>query len=680
MSQHDYVIDNQAGLAFRSDLNSVLSAIATQNSGATAPTTTYAYQIWVDTSVTPSLLRIRDASNSTWIVVGDTSQANLGLATQVGLQQEIYSSAVATGTSDALVAAFSPAITNATLASGSVILYVKATAANLSTTPTFTPNSGVVAAATIVKGNQLPLAVADIAGAGHWLVLARDVANSNWVLLNPAFGVTVITSTTPPVRQTVLSGVTSSSGYAAMLSAGTGLALNLAATATPLRTAFAQGTSDFISTVSADVTGVVSSLPASEISYIRQDYVGPTTTTWSSTLAPPQYGYSYNQAAQSLLQFGGSSGSTTILDDFGNTWTARGSAKVQNTQYKFGSGALGGGGTSNALNGTTDYVSSTNFTNLGNGSWSVRCWFYCTNVATTSTQMILQACASVSAGYGLVVGVQNSKMFYQASTGTSSFDILNAVVGTATLASNSWNYTEVTYDSVAGKYFAYLNGVLDTSLTSSLKVAPTAVWSLGASAVSTPINFFAGYIDKFEFLPYCQHPNGTTYAVPTAAPSITATGYTSDWFSISNYTMYQVAAASAVAGSNPTFTPKNRVYVGEVTTTAVAAVNVVNYALRRAYDSGLFTVAIGGSYVKSHNLGTPSLVSATFADNLTGRNERPATSFFITPASEGVGWYPGLATANSIGINTGSVYVNLNTSGATAVTSGAYRIRVNGTF
>jgi hypothetical protein len=37
MAQHDYIIANQSGAAFRSDLNNGLAAIVSQNSGATEP-------------------------------------------------------------------------------------------------------------------------------------------------------------------------------------------------------------------------------------------------------------------------------------------------------------------------------------------------------------------------------------------------------------------------------------------------------------------------------------------------------------------------------------------------------------------------------------------------------------------------------------------------------------------
>ena len=79
MAQHDYYIDNQSGLAFREDLNNALLAIVSQNSGATEPSTTYAYQWWADT--TTGLLKLRNAANSAWITIGTLASANLGLAT-----------------------------------------------------------------------------------------------------------------------------------------------------------------------------------------------------------------------------------------------------------------------------------------------------------------------------------------------------------------------------------------------------------------------------------------------------------------------------------------------------------------------------------------------------------------------------------------------------------------------
>ena len=77
----DYVLANQSGANFRAELNTILAAIVSQNSGATAPTTTYAYQWWIDSGVSPALLKLRNAANDAWITVGDVTAANLGLLT-----------------------------------------------------------------------------------------------------------------------------------------------------------------------------------------------------------------------------------------------------------------------------------------------------------------------------------------------------------------------------------------------------------------------------------------------------------------------------------------------------------------------------------------------------------------------------------------------------------------------
>jgi hypothetical protein len=73
MSQHDYVIDNQSAPAARADINAVLQAIATTNSGATAPVNTFANQIWYDTAA--NQLKKRNEADSAWIVLGTVDDA-----------------------------------------------------------------------------------------------------------------------------------------------------------------------------------------------------------------------------------------------------------------------------------------------------------------------------------------------------------------------------------------------------------------------------------------------------------------------------------------------------------------------------------------------------------------------------------------------------------------------------
>ena len=65
MAQHDYVIDNSTGANVRADINSVLQAIASNNSGSSAPSTTYALQSFANT--TDSMLQLRNAANNAFV-------------------------------------------------------------------------------------------------------------------------------------------------------------------------------------------------------------------------------------------------------------------------------------------------------------------------------------------------------------------------------------------------------------------------------------------------------------------------------------------------------------------------------------------------------------------------------------------------------------------------------------
>jgi hypothetical protein len=470
-------------------------------------------------------------------------------------------------------------------------------------------------------------------------------------------------------RQTVQMGVTNSLGYASMLTPGTGMTVNLSATMQPMVISFAAGATNYGATISADMPNIVT-LPMSNTSFISADYTSPTSVTWTSTLAPVQYGYSYNQSAQSVLQFNGTSGSTMILDDFGNMWTAMGGATIQNTQYKFGTGALGGTGTNFALNGTSNYILSSGFKSLGNGSWSLRCWIWPTNAATTTVQDIFDASSSTTTNYGAQIVVYESKIqYYLSSTGTT-WDIVNGTPGTNTINSGMWQFTELVYDSVDGKYYGYVNGLLDFTFASTIKVCPVSYIAVGAGANNT--QWFAGYIDKFEFLPYCQHPNGMTYAVPTVAPNIATVGYSSDFFSVPNMTMTQVSGPSTTALANPMFTQKNRVYVGEAMTSTTLVTSAISYALKGQYDSGLFMVATNTMYNKNHNLGyTAFATEVRIADDAVGTNERYAIDYWYALT----GWQAGITTRNSAAIWTDADYVGLTVAGTgTVITTGYYRV------
>jgi len=74
MSQHDFVIANQTANSARLDINAGLQALASNNSGNSPPTTTYANMWWYETDT--NLLKIRNENDSAWINVAYVDQTN----------------------------------------------------------------------------------------------------------------------------------------------------------------------------------------------------------------------------------------------------------------------------------------------------------------------------------------------------------------------------------------------------------------------------------------------------------------------------------------------------------------------------------------------------------------------------------------------------------------------------
>ena len=83
MAQHDYNIANQTGASFRTDLNNALSAIHSNNSGSSEPSTRTAYMWWADSN--NNELKLRNSSNTNWVSLrtfnGNIPDTPLGIGT-----------------------------------------------------------------------------------------------------------------------------------------------------------------------------------------------------------------------------------------------------------------------------------------------------------------------------------------------------------------------------------------------------------------------------------------------------------------------------------------------------------------------------------------------------------------------------------------------------------------------
>lgn len=532
------------------------------------------------------------------------------------------------------------AVGNANLANGAVDstkLAAGAAAANL--------GSNSVTTAMLQNGSATLNKLDTTGSAGQYLT-------SNGVGVAPSWSTGP--SPTSAARNVVMTGPLTS-GSPSAIGVGSNLTPAFQANLSPIAIAFANGFGtvgqlDSISYVStASNWGAI---PANNTSYLYAGYSTGTTVSLGSTLAPPQVGAAYQQGNQSLLHFDGTVGATSFLDDFGSTWVVGGGApKLQGTTVKFGSTALGGQGTSSALNGTSDYIKNVSPNFNGQQSWSIRAWVYYTALATA-------ACigATNSSGYGVHFGITSAGkgLLSLSSTGTS-WDIASALSGgTATLTTGAWNFLEVTYDAVASKYFYYINGVVDQTVSSANKVCSISELNVGSGNSAGTRTYMTGYVDEYEFLPYCSHPNGTTYSNPTSANAVTTAGYPSDWYSVYEGKMYTVSAPSASAGANPSFTQALRVYLGTATSgaSAISSVSTFGYA-----GSGGSAQSVGtgiGSGQSWNVLTYQRLVNTTYYNN-TGKpiyvNITITGSGTFYPTVNGIQVNQGYGTASSLGFS-----------------------------
>jgi hypothetical protein len=169
MSQHDYDItaeDAVSGLLFRAAVNAALKALASNNLGGSAPSTTYAGMFWADTE--NDMMWIRNAGNTAWIAVGSLSSGLLSITDKY---------AEDTGAVNAYMITLNPAPT--THNEGLPIMF-KATYANTGAS-TITING--LAEKNIKKNGSSALEAGDIA-AGQIVTVVYD--GTNYQLMTPS--------------------------------------------------------------------------------------------------------------------------------------------------------------------------------------------------------------------------------------------------------------------------------------------------------------------------------------------------------------------------------------------------------------------------------------------------------------------------------------------------------------
>ena len=422
----------------------------------------------------------------------------------------------------------------------------------------------------------------------------------------------ILSNTKVARRQTVLTGPRDSNGLSTMVEQGAGASINLKATAAAVILAFAagfgaQGNQDYIEGISADVNSYWSGLP-NNTNYLAITRDAPNALTAFTTLVPPQYSTVFDRTQNSLLHFDGNDASTTILDDFGNTWAVAGNAQLDTAQAKFGTSSL-------LLDGTGDYAQSTSFKSLGQDSWELSVWFRINalpgvgvNAAIIDVRSGPNPTTVVSTQIQLNNTAGTIKLSFYASSNGTAHDIANAVLGTNTVwALNQWNRVRIVFDALLQNYRVYLSlnaaaETQDISVASGLRVCACndITLGIGTDLAAAPFN---GWLDEFRLI---RAASVTATETPKASAfTVNETGQLIHWFSIPEMKMYEITSASAAAGTNPGMTARTRIFVGEADVSGGAAGIPRSYAYNGRFVSASATVSgIGGTIqVKQHAIG-----------------------------------------------------------------------------
>lgn len=455
---------------------------------------------------------------------------------------------------------------------------------------------------------------------------------------------------TPVARQVVQMGILSPlTGFPQFLdrnaSGGTIVSL-IADSDDPVIINFAQGHTNSIAALTTS-TSVIQLTGGDVTYYIYAIYQGPSTATWDATLARPIYSSSgiYVKTVQTLLGFRTGVG-TPILDDFGNSWIAQGQAKIQTDQVKFaaepGTGALGGGGSNNSLDGANDYLSfsyGTTATSIYGSpfgsldyerdNWSIRCWVYLTAQGTNPS--VLMSIVQDSTGCGISVltvsdGAGAAQIGICLSSDGVTNDLANMVLSTTHIPLNGWHFIELVWDKGIGNgaqypaYRLYIDGIQDTRIAVESYPGIALITSLINTAyigggkyyngTTLSTGYMQGYIDKVEFLPYCNHPGGWTYTVDDTSPTVDQSNYANDFFDINHMTMFQVSGPSLGLNQPPQFSQVQKVYAAEANVyadlndqTTQGITSVPNYALNGQQTFSVESLTSGQAEAFFHNLG-----------------------------------------------------------------------------
>jgi len=178
-SQNSMVVPDGTGLAVRTNINNALNTLVTLNSGPSEPSTKYAYMLWADT--TAAKLKIRNAANDGWVIIGELPTDRLGLAQVSTLQYASYISGSSATGNDSYAITLSPA--PATLVNGMAVILLP----DVANTGAASLNLNGLGAKPIKKGSDGALVnlIDNDIQPNVPAVLVYATSSTTWVYVNP---------------------------------------------------------------------------------------------------------------------------------------------------------------------------------------------------------------------------------------------------------------------------------------------------------------------------------------------------------------------------------------------------------------------------------------------------------------------------------------------------------------
>ena len=184
-----------------------------------------------------------------------------------------------------------------------------------------------------------------------------------------------------------------------------------------------------------------------------------------------------------------------------NNVTLYGNADTSTSQQKFGTASL-------ALDGTGDYLTfPVNTADFGSGDFTIECWAYRSDSATTHN------CLLSVGGPSLYGGVQfyvyNNSLDFYAQAASGGYLVSNVTGPASSISADTWYHVAVVRNGTA--FTCYVDGVGGTSATGSGAIAAsTGNAAIGTYVPDTPNLFFAGYIDDFRISKFARYTSNFT--------------------------------------------------------------------------------------------------------------------------------------------------------------------------